>query len=119
MGGNWGTNIEFANQIPDEYIQYLKRVNANYIGIFIALHVEDSMDSSVERKYAEVDIPTFSDETLEYMTNLYKSHGFDVYFNLAFEPFEAEVSDKPLARHELGLPSAPKELPIMLIVRIL
>ena len=35
--------------IPRDYIEYLRNLHVNWIGISVALHNEDSMDSTLER----------------------------------------------------------------------
>jgi hypothetical protein len=102
MGGNWGTNVESDNTPPSEYFEYLEELNVNWAGISVALHFDDSMDSTVERKYSDVIVPTFTDDFLRDMIRTYHQHGICVYLTLAFEPFEAEESDRPVYRWQLG-----------------
>ncbi len=106
MGGNYGV-VEDIVAMPDDYFNFLKSLNADWIGISIALHYENSMDSTVERKYSEVATPTFTDEVLVNLIRKFKSYGFKVYLTLAFESFEAENSQFPVARYQLGDPNAP------------
>ena len=61
MGGNWGTNKDTVHDLPAEYFEYLRDLNVNWVGISVALHLEGSMDSTVELKYSDVSIPTFRD----------------------------------------------------------
>jgi hypothetical protein len=105
MGGNWGTNIESDNTLPSEYFEYLVDLNVNWAGISVALHFDDSMDSTVERKYTDVVVPTFTDDFLRELIQSFHQHGICVYLTLAFEPFEAEASDRPVYRWQLGGPT--------------
>lgn len=114
MGGNWGTNWEETNTLPNEYFEYLQELNVNWVGISVALHYEDSMDSTVERKYSGVVVPTFTDEFLKQMIRAYHQHGFCVYLTLAFEPFEAEEAARPAYRWFLGEPETHWEDPSIL-----
>ena len=117
--GNWGTNgtrvadWEASDRsqplIPPDYIALLESLHVNWVGLSVALHYDDSMDSTVERVYSEdVDIPTFSDDAIRQYIREFRSHGIDVYLTLAFEAFEAEQSDRPVSRWQLGDPGAPR-----------
>lgn len=115
-GGNWWTTrnpvvSRWENGdrtdplVPSDYIEFLKRINANWIGLSVALHYDSSTDSTVERVYSDnVDIPTFSDDALRQFIREFKDHGIDVYLTLAFEAKEAENSDRPVSRWQLGDP---------------
>ena len=89
MGGNWGSNVTGTLTHPPEYFAFLNNVNANWVGISIALHVDDSMDSTVERQYTNVHIPTFTDEVLINTITALQQNGFNIYLTLAFEMSEA------------------------------
>ena len=102
MGGNWGTNIESENTLPTEYFEYLRNLNVNWVGISVALHYDDSMDSTVERDYSVDFVPTFTDEFLREMIRAFHHHGICVYLTLAFETYLAELADHPIARWQLG-----------------
>ena len=119
--GNWGDTGYVVDQweaagrigtlIPLDYIQWLKSLHINWIGLSVALHYDDSMDSTVERVYASnVDIPTFSDEALRQLIREFRNHGIDVYLTLAFEAYEAETAARPVRRWQLGDP-APTGVP--------
>ena len=116
--GNWGTNEQVVREweaagrtgplIPLDYIAYLKRLHVNWVGLSVALHYDDSMDSTVERVYSAVDIPTFSDAVLRQLIREFRSHGIDVYLTLAFEAGEAETAARPVRRWLLGDPGDPQ-----------
>ena len=117
-GGNWGTNgipvrdWEASGRsqplIPQDYIAYLKNLHVNWIGLSVALHYDDSIDSTVERVYSEdVDVPTFSDDVIRQYIREFRRHGIDVYLTLAFEALEAEGSNRPVNRWQLGDPGHP------------
>lgn len=109
MGGNWGTNVEAVKTLPAEYFEYLRDLNVNWVGINVALHLADSMDPSVARRYDGVRFPTFTDDVLASLIRRFRRHGFNVYVTLAFELAEAEAAARPLRRWQLGDPFAPAE----------
>ena len=112
--GNWGTNPDVVRAweassrkeplVPLDHIAYLKSLNVNRVGLSVALHYDDSMDSTVERVYSGVVTPTFSDDVLRQFIRDFRSQGIDVYLTLAFEAAEAETSDRPVHRWQLGDP---------------
>ena len=114
---NWGTNTEAVEEweatgksgplIPPDYIAWLDSLHVNWIGLSVALHYDDSMDSTVERVYsADVDTATFSDDALRQMIREFRSHGINVYLTLAFQAFEAETAAHPVCRWQLGDPGS-------------
>src|SRR3990167_7269674 len=64
MSGNWGGNTKGVKSLDPKYFEFLRDLNANWVGISVAHHLDDSLDSTVERVYSRVDIPTFKDEDL-------------------------------------------------------
>ena len=117
ISGNWGTNRQTVEAwdpesghplVPPDYIGYLQALHVNWVGISVALHYDDSMDSTVERVYSRgVDIPTFSDEVLRQLIRDFRSAGFEVYLTLAFESHEAYRAERPAQRWQLGDPGHP------------
>ena len=118
ISGHWGTNETVVENwegsgrdgqlIPPDYMQWLKSLYVNWIGISVALHYDDSMDSSIERNYSEnIDISTFPDDVLRQMIREFRTQGLDVYLTLAFQAYEAEKSQRPVYRWLLGTPDAP------------
>ena len=116
--GNWGDTGFFADRwiagggvgalIPLDYIDWLKSLHVNWVGLVVTLHYDDSMDSTVERVYSpDVDISTFSDEALSQLIREFRIHGFDVYLTLAFAGYEAEIAARPVQRWQLGDPAPP------------
>ena len=117
--GNWATNRQVVETweaagrvgplIPLDYIAWLQSLHVNWVGFQIALHYDDSMDSTVERVYSQdVNIPTFSDAALRQLIREFRSHGIDVYLTLAFESHEAETAARPVHRWQLGDPGVPE-----------
>jgi len=104
MGGNVGTNREENNTLPADYFEYLRDMNVNWVGISVALHYKDSMDSTVERVYSGVITKTFTDDFLRKMIRSFHQNGICVYLTLAFESNEAEEAEHPLYRKHLGIP---------------
>ena len=119
MGGNWGTNRTVVEAwedagdagplIPHEYIDWLHGLHANWIMISVALHYEDSLDSTVSRETGrEWQIPTWRDGSLRQLIREFREHGFEVYLTLAFEAFEAYRHPlRPVGRGWLGFPEPP------------
>ncbi len=111
IGGNWGRNPFGIAEQPEDYYQFLGELNVNWVGISVALHIESSMDSTVERVYEDVPIPTFRDEPLIDAIRGFRQHGLNVYLTLAFETQEAAESQYPVHRTQLGDPFAYEEDP--------
>ena len=118
VGGNWGANRDTVAAwnrnrskplIPLDYVAYLRTLRVNWIGLSIALHYDDSMDSTVQRVYSSrVGIPTFSDRALRQLIREFRRHGFDVYLTLAFESYDAADAERPVpSRSWLGFPGVP------------
>ena len=121
VGSNSATNHEVVAEwedggrrgplIPADYIAWLNSLHVNWVGLAVALHYDDSMDSTVERVYARdigTSIPTFSDAALRQLIREFQSHGFHVYLTLAFEANEAGTAARPVHRIELGDPGDPQ-----------
>ena len=109
ISGNWGTNRDVVQAwederstgslIPLEYVAWLRGLHVNWILISVALHYEDSMDSSVSRETGRNrNVPTWRDGSLRQVIREFRSHGFEVYMTLAFEAHEAEASSVHFAR---------------------
>ena len=118
ISGNWGANRDVVQAwedrgstgslIPLEYVAWLRGLHVNSILISVALHYEDSMDSSVSRETGRNrNVPTWRDGSLRQMIREFRGHGFEVYVTLAFEAHEAEAAARPLSRHLLGDPAPP------------
>ena len=116
--GNWGQNPFAVAQweqdpseplLPPSYVEYLKNTHVNWVGISVSLHVDDSMDSIVKRKYSSnIRVPTFTDEVIRRIVHEYRQHGIDVYLTLAFELDEAREAARPVARYIFGDPGDPE-----------
>lgn len=106
MGGNWGGTQRIVEKPDEKYFEYLRDLAVNWVGISVALHVDDSTDSNVKRSYSGVDIPTFTDDNLIRMIKLLRKHGFRVYLTLAFEDQESQKATRPVHRWQLGDPNA-------------
>jgi hypothetical protein len=115
MGGNWGTNHDGGVEaLPSDYFEWLRDLNVNWVGISVAIYVDDSTDSTVERKYSGVDTPTFTDDTLVKLIGAFRQHGFNVYLTLAFENQSQTPPAHPFKRWELGDPDIYNEDPNVL-----
>lgn len=103
-GGNWGENKDrgIAEQ-PEDYYKLLNRLSVNWAGISVALHVDNSMDSTVERDTSDGHlVPTLTDDNLRNMIRGFTSRGINVLLSLAFETQEASQSQFPFQRWQLG-----------------
>jgi len=117
--GNWGTNGQVVedwkargrrgNLVPRDHIDYLRSLNVNWVGLSVALHYDDSADSAVRRVHSPAgdSVPTFEDDVLRQFIREFRAHGMDVYLTLAFESFDAERSERPVRRWQLGDPELP------------
>ena len=118
VSGNYGDTGYVVDQweaagrtgtlIPPDYIEWLESLHVNWICLSVALHYDDSMDSTVERVYSsDVDIRTFSDEALRQLIREFRYHGINVYLTLAFQAYEAQTAARPVQRWQLGDPNVP------------
>jgi hypothetical protein len=115
MGGNWGLTIlnNWGVDPPSEdYLAFLSRIHANWVGISVSLHIDSSLDSTVDRVYQGTQIPTFTDDALTIMIDTLHQHGFKVYLTLAFD-YNPPIS-YPVQRWQLGDPKMPSEDPNIL-----
>ena len=122
VAGNWATNRETVDAwesesnesdalIPADYLAYLEELHVNWVGLSVALHYDDSMDSTVERVYSDVGIPAFTDRALRQLIREFRDHGLDVYLTLAFEALDAEKAARPVHRWQLGDPGTDTRVP--------
>ncbi|HEY4498210.1 MAG TPA: hypothetical protein VJA63_01045 [Candidatus Paceibacterota bacterium] len=103
MGTYGDFNQNLVKSFDPDYFEYLRGLGANWVGISVALFVDDSLDSTVERKYQGVDVPTYKDDDLRRLIRELRDRGFHVYLTLALE--DAGISGThPYHRSQLGLP---------------
>ena len=104
--GNWGTNELIVARweadrtrplVHRDYIERLKRLHVNLIGLSVELTYQDSMDSTVER--AE---DSFADDVLRQFIREFRAHNIQVYLTLALNDQEAAESERPAPRWQLG-----------------
>ena len=115
VSGNWGTHPDLVERwdrqgplIPPDFVTHLQELHVDWIGISVALHYDDSMDSTVERAYdASRNVPTWDDDVLRQLLRELRALGIDVYLTLAFESHEAYRSARPAERWQLGDPGDP------------
>ena len=118
LSGNWGANRYHAVEkwdpdgadplIPLDFVEYLRGLYVNWVGLSVGLHYDDSMDSTVERAYSpDLNVPTFSDIALRQLIRELRGHGFNVYLTLSFEAHEALDAERPVGRYQLGDPGDP------------
>ena len=85
--GNWATNRDVVEDwnaggrreslVPADHVEYLRSLHVNWVGLSVALHYDDSLDSTVERVYSAVDVPTFTDDALRQIIRELRAAGFD------------------------------------------
>lgn len=107
IGGNWGRNPVGIAQQPEEYYKFLRDISVNWIAISVGLHISNSMDATVEKVYDNVPVPTFRDSQLKDAIRFFKEHNLNVMLTLAIETQEAEQSNMPVHRWQLGDPNIP------------
>jgi len=111
IGSNAASNHQSATNfnIPESFLQELKDLNVNWIGIMQSLHLDDSLDSSVEFKVQlqAFEEPAYSEEQLSYLVDTFQAHGFNVYVTLAFITKAAAQTDHPFGRSDMGAPYLP------------
>ena len=114
--GNWGTNETVVSEwtgtaplVPPDYIAWLKSLHVNWVGLSIAIFVEDSMDATVERVYDAGG--TFPDAVVRQFVRDLRAHGLNVYITLAFEDHISENAARPVKRWQLGFPGDPGRRP--------
>ncbi len=112
--GYWGTNEQVVEAweeagtgplVPPDYIDWLKSLHANWVGISVHLFIDDSMDSSVERTHPV--LGSFSDPALRQFIRDLRAEGFDVYVTLAITDEAAAAAQRPVRRWQLGDPGDP------------
>jgi len=105
MGGNWGTTRNAVAELPNDYFEFLRDLDVNWVGISVTLHVDDSMDSTVELDYSEHRFtPTFPDDVLARMIRKFRKHGFNVYMHVDLSG--GAEADRPMQRWQIGDPAA-------------
>lgn len=87
-------DIETLSNIPDEWLDWARDVNANWVGISILLSVSDTSDSTVSAEYSwgEWGAPTFTDQQLSALIGPLREHGFNVYMTLALDTYPWEAN---------------------------
>ena len=107
--GYWGTNEQVVEEwmktgtgplVPRDYVDWLKSLHANWVGISVPLFIDDSMDSSVER--TDPGLGAFSDMALRQFIRDMKAEDIDVYVTLALTDRKASRAERPVQRWQLG-----------------
>lgn len=116
--GNWGT-MEGITELHPDYLAYLKRTNTQWVVIGNALHIKNSVDSTVELFYSndyKNFVPSWPDATLRTMIQQLHSNGFKVVLAQGIdEPWPEDgtpnpalpAGSKPAWRYQIGQPKAP------------
>ena len=113
IGGNWGTNMEWIKLLPDSWFDYLRSMNANWVGISISMTLEGSMDRTIQECGPTADFQTFDEEELRSLIRDLRAQGFHVYMTLAFEDVggDDEPEGQQVQRWQLGDPFIYNEEP--------
>ena len=114
--GNWGS-MAGITEIPEDYFDYLKRLNTQWVVIGNSMHVDNSVDSTVELRYTndfDTYVPSWPDATLRTMVNQLHNRGYKVILAVGFdEPWPEDGSQSPVLpgkaawRYQLGQPTTP------------
>lgn len=118
LGGNWGYNFNYVTNTdpsfyPDDFIQFLHDTNVEWVGLSVSLHLDNSLDSTVELEYTG-NIPTFTDAAITETLTWLRTNGFKTYVTLAFELEEPGSMEYPVSRWQLGDPYMANEDPNIL-----
>ena len=112
--GYWGTNEQVVEEwegtgsgplVPPDYLDWLKSLHANWIGISVHLFIDDSMDSSVQR--TDPVLGAFSDLALRQFIRDFRAEDINVYVTLAITDEAAAAAERPVRRWQLGDPGDP------------
>ena len=107
--GYWGTNGQVVEEwtrsgagplVPRDYVDWLKSLHVNWVGISVPLYIDDSMDSSVER--VGVGDGPWPDAAVRQFIRDMRAEDIDVYMTLAIHDHEAATSARPVRRWQLG-----------------
>ncbi len=80
ISGNYGLNRRNGiSDPPEEWFEWMRDMNANWVGISLALYVPDLADPTVTRR------DSFTDQELIDFISQVRERGFEVYMTLAFE----------------------------------
>ena len=105
---DWRGSAKRQPLVPAGFFEWLDGLHVNWVMLSVSIHYNDSLDSTVRRDSSEdLDVPTFADDALRKYLREFREHGLNVYLTLAFEAFEAERSERPVARWLLGDPGVP------------
>ena len=108
--GYWGTNEEVVEEwmktgtgaiVPADYIDWIKGLHVNWVGVVVSLRMEDSMDAALDRE------TTFPDPAIRQLIRDLRAEGIDVYLTLAIDDWEARQASRPAWRWQLGHPGDP------------
>lgn len=107
--GYWGTNEQVVAEwtgnrslVPPDYINWLKSLHANWVGIVVSLRLDDSMDRTLERGPT-----TFPEPAIRQFIRDMRAVDIDVYVTLAIDDHEASMAERPVRRWQLGHPGDP------------
>ncbi len=110
LGVNCCGNPQGVRDLPEPYFAFLRDLGVEWVGVSVSLHLDDSLDATIEPDYG-AEIPTYTDEELRGLVTRLHAHGFKAYLTLAFETQEAERSARPFRRFNLGDPRAAVDEP--------
>ena len=113
IGGNWGLNAEWIKLLPDSWFDYLRSLNADWVGISISMTLDGSMDRTIETCGPDNSFQTFDEDELRNLIRALKANGFHVYLTLAFVDVggDDEPEGQQVQRWQLGDPYIYNEEP--------
>ncbi len=115
--GNWGS-MEGITELPDDYFDYLRRLNTQWVVVSNSIHVDNSVDSTVELRYTtdfKNYVPSWPDATLRTMIQQLHNRGYKVILSIGLdEPWPEDGSVNPdippgkaAWRYQIGTPITP------------
>jgi len=110
MGGRYGSNWDLSDEVPADYLSFLERVNANWVGISVMLALDDSMDNDLKpfgpNEYRGAG--TFQDDVLRELIRGFREDGLHVYLTLALSNGTNPGKGDLVERWQLGDPEAAR-----------
>ena len=79
IGGDYGTNTLWIKLLPDSWFDYVRSLNANWVGISISMTLEGSMDRTIEECGPNEEFETLEEGELRGLIRALRANGFHVY----------------------------------------
>jgi len=113
LGAEWDLNIRGIRTLPDEFFDYLRLCNAEWVSIHIQWFIRHSMDATVERNDVPGTNTTIPDDVLRTAIRRLREEGFHIELNFtltnSYTPTAEEGYD--VHRIDLGRATSPEGIP--------